>query len=351
MGRNRQRERGREDDNGGCLPGPVRGAWGLGQILIALYGFLTVIYLLGRITVGETWNVIGHLNNGLPWLAFAAIALAVVALFSRYRGLLIALQLPIVIVFLVLYAPVLLPADPPEPGTGRTIRAASYNLLSGQSEAEAVADVIATLDADIIALHELGAEHAAAIEAAVADEYPHRVMEPVPDEARGAGLLSRFPILEQEAFTIGNESFIYLRAVLDVHGTPVVVYAAHPPPPENRVMPWAYNDTPRDEELRRLREDYLADEQGPVLLLCDCNMGDQSDIYQTLDALLDDAFWEAGQGLGFTFQSRLPFPFLRIDYVWHSDDFTPLGFEVGDDAGTSDHRPIVAELELGGEAP
>ena len=79
MGRDRQRERGREDDYGGCLPGPLRVVWGLGQILIALYGFLTAIYLLGRITVGETWNVIAHLNNGVPWLAFAALGLAVVA--------------------------------------------------------------------------------------------------------------------------------------------------------------------------------------------------------------------------------------------------------------------------------
>ena len=134
--------------------------------------------------------------------------------------------------------------------------------------------------------------------------------------------------------------------MLDVEGTPVAVYAAHPPPPENRALPWAYDATTRDEELRRLREDYLADEQGPVLLLCDCNMSDQSDVYKAMDAVLDDAFWEAGQGLGFTFQGGLPFPFLRIDYVWHSDHFTPLGFEVVNDAGTSDHRPIVAELEL-----
>lgn len=344
MSRNRQREQ--DDEGHGCLGGPNLAAWGCIQFLVALYGFATVIYLLGRITVGETWNVIGFFNNAVPWLAAAALVLALVALLSRWRSLLIALQLPVILAALLLYHPLLLPTDPPAPGTGSQIRVASYNVLSGESDAEAVADVIGAIDADVIALHELGPEHAEVIEQQVADRYPYRVMHPTPAEHRGVGLLSRYPITEETAFTIGPDSFTYLRAVLDVNGTPVTLFAAHPPPPEGRTLPVAYDSSDRDAELAALRAQYLTGQSGPVLMLCDCNTTDQSDAYRALRDVLHDAFWEVGQGLGFTFQSRLPFPLMRLDYIWHNDAFRALDADVWDDAGTSDHRPVVARLEL-----
>ncbi len=347
MSRDRQRDQ--DDEGHGCLGGPNRAAWGCIQVFVALYGFATVIYLLGRITVGETWNVIGFFNNAVPWLAAVALVLAIVALLSRWRSLLIALQLPVILAALLIYNPVLLPADPPAPGAGPQLRVASYNILSGQSDADEIVQVIADVDADVIALHELGPEHTELIEQQLAERYPYRAMYPTPSEHRGVGLLSRYPISDETSFTIGENSFIYLRAVLDVNGTPITLFAAHPPPPDGRTLPVEYDSSDRDAELATLREQYLAGERGPLLVLCDCNTTDQSDAYHALRDVLHDSFWEVGQGLGFTFQSRLPFPLMRIDYVWYSDEFRALDVNVWDDAGTSDHRPVVARLELVGE--
>jgi endonuclease/exonuclease/phosphatase (EEP) superfamily protein YafD len=345
MNRNRRED----DEERGCLGGPGRAAWGCAQTFVALYGFAASMYLLARITIGETSSIVAYFNNALPWMAVLALVLAIVALLSRWRGLLISLQLPVIFAALLIYNPVLLPTDPPAAGTGPQIRVASYNILSGQSDADEIAQVIADIDADVIALHELGPEHTGVIEQQLATLYPYSALHPTEPEHRGVGLFSRYPIEEESAFTIGENSFVYLRAVLDVNGTPVTVFAAHPVPAKNRTNPLTYDDTDNTAELQTLRSMYLAETTGPLLMLCDCNITDQSDAYRALRDMLHDSFWEVGQGLGFTFQSRLPFPFLRLDYVWHNDAFKTLDFTVWDDAGTSDHRPVIAQLELVGE--
>jgi endonuclease/exonuclease/phosphatase family metal-dependent hydrolase len=52
--------------------------------------------------------------------------------------------------------------------------------------------------------------------------------------------------------------------------------------------------------------------------------------------------------MGFTYPSRLAdWSFLRlvrIDYIWHNAQFAVQKIRVGDDSGTSDHRPVIARL-------
>lgn len=323
-----------------------RGIWNGIQFGIWLYGMAMIIYLLGRFTVGERWSVVGFLNNMLPWLALVGAGLAIIAMFSQYRWLLFSLQLPIIVAFLILFGELLLPRDQPPTSDGPQFTAASFNTLSWHSDPLPVVGTIAGMDADIVGLQELGVRHVAVIEEQLSGQYPYRVLHTTERQDHGVGLLTRYEVKEEEVFKLQEYSFLSLRAVLDVEGVDVTVFVIHPRSPDNRINPLTYDTAEREAELETLRDDYLQNTTGPVLLLCDCNMSDQSDDYEAMDVLLDDAFRAQGRGIGFTFGTRRPvtLPFLRVDYVWSSDDFVVVEAGSWGGLGASDHRPVKATL-------
>jgi endonuclease/exonuclease/phosphatase (EEP) superfamily protein YafD len=100
---------------------------------------------------------------------------------------------------------------------------------------------------------------------------------------------------------------------------------------------------------------------GPLLALGDLNAVDRSTAYAIITRSLIDAWRAAGWGLGHTFpgaaspgSSRptiagvlyVPMWLVRIDYVFHSDEWQALAARLGPWDGASDHRPVVAELAL-----
>jgi vancomycin resistance protein VanJ len=213
-----------------------------------------------------------------------------------------------------------------------------------------VAEIVVDLSTDVVALHEVTPEQAQQIVPLTTAEYPYHVLNPT-DNGEGLILLSRYPIENYEFFHPLPESHSNVRAVITVSGAPVTVYAVHLQRPHLVTFPFGYDVSDHDAEVADL-QDRLRAETGPVLVLCDCNMSDQSDAYQTLDKLLDDAFRRAGQGLGFTFRFRRYLPFMaRIDYVWYSDDFVATDARTWGDSGSSDHRPVIATLSLKRERP
>lgn len=317
------------------------------QSVIVLYGLGTIVYLVARAAVGEQWRPIAWANNFVLWMSAAALGMAFLALLFRRRWLLVALQAPMLVAFGVLFGDLLTPHNSAAVADAAVeFRTAAYNMHSQDSDPNVVVETILGLDADVIGLNELGYDHEEAIDAATQDLYPYRVLYPQPT-VHGVGLLSRYPILEHEVYEPVEPANLHLRAVLDIDGTPVTVFVAHPPSPTSPFFPLNYEDGPRNVELADLRE-RVAAETGPVMVLCDCNMSDQSDPYRALDDLLDDAFREAGRGFGLTFpygRTFLP-PLVRIDYIWISGDFTALNAHPAEGSGTSDHRPIMADLAL-----
>lgn len=322
-------------------------AWNLAQAMILLYGLGIMGYLAARFVVGERWSAVAFADNFIPWWALGGLVLGGIAMFSRFRWPLIALQLPGVVVFVVLYGPLLLPHQPPH-ADGPRLTAATYNTLSIMSNPARVVDVIARLDADLVGLQELGPDHAAQMAAQLAGQYPYQALHPALP-VHGVGLLSRYPILEETVFSPLDGSMLYMRAVLDVHGVPLTVYVVHPPPPGQAFSPLTYDAERRDAEIAILREQHLAHESGPLLVLGDFNMTDQSHAYRTMDRLLDDAFRTAGRGLGFTFPgNKLPGvpAMLRIDYIWYNTHLTALDARTWDSTGSSDHYPVTAAFAL-----
>jgi endonuclease/exonuclease/phosphatase (EEP) superfamily protein YafD len=87
----------------------------------------------------------------------------------------------------------------------------------------------------------------------------------------------------------------------------------------------------------------IAAETVPTVFLCDCNTQPLSENYAHITRLLRDSYGEVGWGLGFTGPAFLP-PYQRIDYIFHSAEFTALEAFVWSHASGSDHRPVVATL-------
>ena len=112
----------------------------------------------------------------------------------------------------------------------------------------------------------------------------------------------------------------------------------------------AYDTARRNAEVRRLTE-IVDSVRGPLLVTGDFNMTEYSADYHAMRARLGDAFRAAGRGLGLTFprprsyprELPAPWPVVRLDYVWHSEELRPLDAHVGSSGG-SDHRPVIVRV-------
>ena len=81
----------------------------------------------------------------------------------------------------------------------------------------------------------------------------------------------------------------------------------------------------------------------PTVLMGDLNNTPFSYVFKKLSGNMQDAFLERGTGLGTTFV--FDFYPLRIDYIFASNQFNVLDFEIIETT-FSDHKPIMAGLQF-----
>ena len=327
------------------------GARAAAELFIVLYGLIMGVYLVARLTVGEQAHAVAFTNNFVPWWALGGLVCGSAALLMRHRWPLLALQLPILIAFGMLYGHQFWPHTlANEQSDGPELTVVTYNMESNNANVQAAARMLHDLDADVVGLQEINLEHSPDLANALRQTYPYQYI-PESSEEYGLGLLSRYPIIDQAVDEREKGYARYLRTVLDVDGTATIVYVVHPTSPRAFHSPFKYDDSKRDEDLAEARK-RLAAENGPLLMLCDCNMTDQSSAYDAMNRLLADTFREVGWGLGLTFPARANdyfpdlFPLLRLEYIWHNEFFTPFDAHVHPNTGSSDHHPVVARLVL-----
>jgi vancomycin resistance protein VanJ len=86
----------------------------------------------------------------------------------------------------------------------------------------------------------------------------------------------------------------------------------------------------------------------------DLNATPTHQVYHLLSAHLSDAFREAGWGLGHTYPAsgeplwgvRQFRRLVRIDHIFHSEQWRAEAAWVGEWDGSSDHLPVIAQLKL-----
>lgn len=258
--------------------------------------------------------------------------------FDVMGGLLVA-------VFLWVYYPYLMPRNPDVPQDLPRLTVMTFNIKATH---EGLVEAIRSADADIVAIQELNVETTLYL-AELSEIYPYQALHAqLDDEFKGQGILSRFPILDDEyweypdiPYTLGHQ-----RVEVDFNGTLIVIYNTHPWPP------LAWESGYDDESHRLVVEDILRrtdNESAPLIILGDFNMTEIFYEYHQLAERYTDSYRAAGNGIGYTFPnfSFRPFPsLLRLDYVWHNDAFISVDSVVWPDHGASDHSPVRSTLAL-----
>ncbi|NJN66960.1 MAG: hypothetical protein HC884_09750 [Chloroflexaceae bacterium] len=304
------------------------------------------------------------LNSFALYFFLPLPVIGLVALLVRKRvvgvGLVLALALG-----LAFYGELFVPRLPGGPAGGTTLTVMTYNRLGFNLDTEGIAEAIHAAGADIIVLQELNPAVASVLQRDLAAAYPYQELDPR-DGVVGMGTISRFPL--QRIETSLGRSWVGRPQLLtmDFGGTPVTVLNFHASPPA-LASPFAPGGQALMNQIVRRREqqaqviaDLAREHPGPFLAAGDLNAGDLSDAYAIITRELKDTWREAGWGFGHTFpgaamhgSSRpivagfyVPMWLVRIDYVFHSDDWQALSARIGPWDGQSDHRPIIATLAL-----
>jgi len=99
----------------------------------------------------------------------------------------------------------------------------------------------------------------------------------------------------------------------------------------------------RSAQAKRVSE-HIAQCPYPTILCGDFNDTPISYAYTQISKHLEDTFTEAGFGLGTSYAGK-EIPAYRIDYIFHSKEFTPFNYRCIHEE-YSDHYPITSYFEL-----
>ena len=181
----------------------------------------------------------------------------------------------------------------------------------------------------------------------------------------GMAIFSRYPIINEGTIIFKEKSTNRVVWVdLDVKGDTVRVYAVHLQSMsiKSQDIENTYSAIGNEESLkregrnlaRRLRMGFIArgyqveellahvqESPYPVIVAGDFNDIPFSYTYSELAKNLDNAFVEAGNGIGATYNG--PLPFLRIDNQFYSEGLRAIDFQVHHEMGLSDHFPVSAK--------
>jgi endonuclease/exonuclease/phosphatase family metal-dependent hydrolase len=222
------------------------------------------------------------------------------------------------------------------------IRVATYNVQSFRGSVDAVADIVAAEEPDLLFVQECGPKRrvralARSLEMEVeSSNRPFgRVRNAVLWRPPWRGFGVDVGTFTREGRT-SPRGFVAVR--LQRMGMPLTAVSAH----------LGLSPQERERHVKEL-SDWLAGVDGGVAVGLDLNEGPESPAAKWLGDRLFDAFAHAGRGPGDTFPARIPTA--RIDYLLVSGDIRPLRAWVStasEVVTVSDHRPVFADLELEG---
>jgi endonuclease/exonuclease/phosphatase (EEP) superfamily protein YafD len=238
---------------------------------------------------------------------------------------------------------------------GPTLTVMTYNVLGSNVAAPGVVDALTRSGADVIALQELNAVVAEAIRRDLIDAYPYQVLMPCAG-ASGMGLISRYPFSVIEA-PLDDPAWIGPPIAVQVGfaGSALIVVSSHSASRANQAAD-------RERQAGLLGR-FAGTQALPVIVAGDFNATDRNRSYALMREHFKDAWRAAGRGFGHTFPgasktttpgSSRPDAFgvsapqwlVRIDYVFYSRGLRAVEARTGPFDGHSDHRPVVAVLEL-----
>lgn len=301
------------------------------------------------------WLVLGDrfwwltLLNRVALLFFLpAVLLAPLILWQRKLARLLLIPC---ILFACLYGPYLIPRPTPEePET--PLRVLTYNVLFSNSESAAVADVILQYAPDFVTLQEVQPEMMAALRQKLGGAYPWSHVA-AQNPYGTTAVFSRHPIVEAEVMDLEADRTA-AAVYANVNGHNILVISAHLLAYNLQFVPAADIPQVLDELSAAQRRQAallvskIEQHAGVAILGCDCNAQETSDSYRVLSQAMQNAArtngwrWAVPPPAGAQRENRLE----RLDYVFYRGPFDPVGVYIVQNAGGSDHQPVLALFDL-----
>jgi vancomycin resistance protein VanJ len=322
-----------------------------GAYLLMLFAWLGIY-----IATGDRFTIIGLLNFVAIFLFVPLALVLVVAITCKSRWLGVGFVAGAA-VLIWLWGGLFIPRSNQNVLDEPTLSVMTYNVLAWHSQYEPILETIRAENPDILLLQELNTGLADLLENELIDEYPYQVVEPV-DNPTGIGVISKFPIKPSEItlpqLWAGGPQILEL----DWNGEQITLVNFHMFPTTGIWPLEAVNRSIRfrDQEARILAG--LANQSSSAIMGGDANTTSLSNAYKTLTSTLTDGFRSAGFGLGHTFPGStipesdrphigslyVPAWVTRIDYVFHTKDWTTVSARTARVDGVSDHRGVIVEL-------
>jgi len=334
------------------------------NLLVMGYPLALVLLRIARVMWGDRFWWLAIANSFAPWLFVLAPLSILLALIARRRSWVLAIACVPTLMFAALYGSRLLHTTPSVLPDEPTLRVMAFNAYGFNMDVEKPIRMIRDEVPDVIAFQELNLELAAALQSQLIDEYPYQALY-AQVGVLGRGVVSKHPMLDDGLLDLPGWERRLQQVRIEWQGQEVTLINVHPYPPVlagNNIG----ERLDRFEEVTRLQQEQIQDLlsyttkiRTPLLIMGDFNSGDESVTYSLMSNVYEDAYAQAGAGLGHTFpapgdgeRSGLPLGLrftLRLDYVYHSKHFRAIAAHVAEWDGGSDHFAVVATLALGEE--
>jgi endonuclease/exonuclease/phosphatase (EEP) superfamily protein YafD len=201
-------------------------------------------------------------------------------------------------------------------------------------------EVIRKEKPEILLIQEIKSDMIQPIKNALSNLYSNDSLHIVYAPKISQAVISRYSLKKSEAFPEkGRAQKVFINTP---HGLITVI----------NIHAYKYGWEYRHLQMKKLLDEDVIPEKGPLILGGDFNTNEQSQTYKMVNKYLMNAHRRTGCGFGFTYPARssvtrlkIPvFPIIRIDHIFYSKHFIPLRARTMYESGGSDHFPVVAEF-------
>ena len=321
------------------------------SIFLIIYAVLILAWFTSWLTVGDANWVLVLANRFIAYVFLLIPVLLIFSFLFHQRKSALFLIIP-GLIFLWLYHPYLVPKIPTRISNPNILRVMTYNVLYSNTDYDAIADTIQRNQPDLVALQEVLPETMEQLQTRLQEEYPYSLLG-VEEDFGVTAVFSRFPftyskVLDLQAprpatvikTNVGDQEVTFIAAHLLAYNLWRTALKDIPATVMERTV-----DQNRQANLLL---DEIADQDGIVILGCDCNSYETSSSYRILDQVLDNSSRNIDVLMALDFPAgakRDLYPW-HFDYVWYEGDVMPLGTYKITDSGGSDHLPVLAIFSL-----
>jgi endonuclease/exonuclease/phosphatase (EEP) superfamily protein YafD len=210
-----------------------------------------------------------------------------------------------------------------------------FNVFHGNPSPKQAILELSNVEVDVFTIQELNSDWTSSVDSLIKKKYPFHLEKPWESCCYGIGLYSKFPILNGEAFELGNTPAI--RASININGQVITVISFHTKPP---AFP---NETNiRNAQMRTIAE-MSNSVEGPLVVIGDFNIVPWDAAF---DAFLKQGNLKAVRnGFQATYPMHFGIPLIPIDHITYSASLEPTSCETLTIPG-SDHKGMVASFKL-----